>query len=59
MNSSFPLNELVQQINTAQRTTFIAGDRYSMGEQGAYALLDAQGQRFVLKENRGIISSAG
>ncbi len=49
MNSSFPLNELVQQINTTQRTAFIAGDRFAMGEQGAYALLDAQGQRFVLK----------
>jgi hypothetical protein len=44
-----PLEEVVQQINTVHQTTFLSGDRYTTGEQGAYALSDAQGRRSILK----------
>lgn len=44
-----PLEELVQQLNAAHRTTFIAGERFATGEQGAYKLIDAERRRYVLK----------
>lgn len=44
-----PLEELVQHINTAHRIALTPGERYATGEQGAYALLDAQGRQYVLK----------
>lgn len=45
----FFLEELVQHLNTVYPDGFVAGERYATGEQGAYALTDAQGQQFVLK----------
>lgn len=44
-----PLEVLIQQLNAAHQTTFIAGERYVTGEQGAYGLVDAAGRRYVLK----------
>ena len=44
-----PLEALVQQLNAAHQTTFITGERYTTGEQGAYKLIDAEGRRYVLK----------
>jgi len=41
--------KLVQHINSAHQAAFIPGERYATGEQGAYALLDAQGRQYVLK----------
>ena len=49
MDSPLFLEELIQQLNTAHQATFIAGNRYTTGEQGAYALTDARGHQFVLK----------
>ena len=49
MDAPFYLQDLIEQINSAHQTTFVAGNRYATGEQGAYALTDAQGQRYVLK----------
>lgn len=43
------LEALLQQINQQQGATFTLGERFATGEQGAYALSDASGQRFVLK----------
>jgi hypothetical protein len=44
-----PLEELVQHINSAHRLALTPGARYATGEQGAYALLGAQGRGYVLK----------
>ncbi|HLV97778.1 MAG TPA: aminoglycoside phosphotransferase family protein [Ktedonobacterales bacterium] len=49
MDAPFLLADLVEHLNIAHHSTFIAGDRYALGEQGAYALSDAQGHRYVLK----------
>jgi aminoglycoside phosphotransferase len=45
------LEALVAAINEQQRTSFRLGERFGGGEQGAYALVDAAGTRFVLKRN--------
>jgi aminoglycoside phosphotransferase (APT) family kinase protein len=49
MGSPFFLEELIQHLNTAHQTTYTAGDRYRIGEQGAYKLIDAERRRYVLK----------
>ncbi len=43
------LNELLQQINEIHGMTFILGERYATGEQGAFAVSDRDGRRGVLK----------
>lgn len=40
---------LLDQINQQYCTSYVLLDRYSTGEQGAYALVDTNGARFVLK----------
>jgi aminoglycoside phosphotransferase (APT) family kinase protein len=45
------LEDLVVGINAQQRTSFRLGERFAGGEQGAFALVDATGKRFVLKRN--------
>ena len=40
---------LLDEINLRLATTFVLQDRYATGEQGAYALADVTGDRFVLK----------
>jgi Phosphotransferase enzyme family len=42
-------SDLVRQINQQRATSFVLLDRYTTGEQGAFALTDATGDRFVLK----------
>jgi hypothetical protein len=42
-------NDILAAINQRHATTFVLLDRYATGEQGAYALVDASGDRFVLK----------
>lgn len=42
-------NELLQEINAIHLTTFELGERYTTGEQGAFAFYDQQGRRGVLK----------
>ncbi len=41
--------ELLEQINHEHATTFVLGRRYTVGEQGAFAIYDEQGQQAVLK----------
>lgn len=41
--------ELLQEINAIHQTTFELGERYTVGEQGAFALVDQQGRRGILK----------
>lgn len=43
------LEALVAAINEQQGTSFRLGERFGGGEQGAFALVDAAGTRFVLK----------
>nr|BBH85595.1 hypothetical protein KTC_03460 [Thermosporothrix sp. COM3] len=43
------LESLLQVLNERQRRTFRLKTRYQQGEQGAYALVDAAGDAFVLK----------
>jgi hypothetical protein len=45
------LEALVAAINEQQGTSFRLGDRFGGGEQGAFALVDAVGTRFVLKRH--------
>lgn len=40
---------LLKLINEDQETTFSLIDRYAAGEQGAYAIVDAEGHRLVMK----------
>jgi hypothetical protein len=50
------LAELVRRINVRHGTAFQPGDRYPLGEQGAYALVEGEGKasrRFVLKWQAG------
>ena len=42
-------HELLQEINAIHITTFELGERYTTGEQGAFAVFDHQGKRGVLK----------
>jgi hypothetical protein len=42
-------SDLLHQINQQHATSFLLRDRYARGEQGAFALSDAAGERFVLK----------
>jgi hypothetical protein len=42
-------SDILADINQCHATTFVLLDRYARGEQGAYALADAFGGRFVLK----------
>src|SRR5262249_26112018 len=42
-------SDILAEINQRHATTFVLRDRYATGEQGAYALADASGDRFVLK----------
>jgi hypothetical protein len=42
-------SDLLTDINQRHATAFVLLDRYATGEQGAYALADAAGDRFVLK----------
>jgi hypothetical protein len=42
-------NELLQKINTTHQTTFELGERYTTGEQGAFAIFNQEGKRGVLK----------
>ena len=42
-------NDLLDDINQRHATAFVLLDRYAIGEQGAFALADAAGDRFVLK----------
>ncbi|MGB8347492.1 MAG: aminoglycoside phosphotransferase family protein [Ktedonobacteraceae bacterium] len=41
--------ELLQRINALHRTTFALVEKYSDGEQGAFAITDHLGRRYVLK----------
>jgi hypothetical protein len=43
------LEKLIQHINTVHHAMFIVGERYATSEQGAYALADAHGHKYVLK----------
>lgn len=47
------LSHLLQQINQRHNTTFMLAQRYQAGEQGAFAVVDAQGRRAVLKWSAG------
>jgi hypothetical protein len=47
MDAPFLLADLVEQLNSAHRIVFTAGERYDIGEQGAYRLADAQGRQQV------------
>ena len=42
-------SDLLDEINQRHATAFVLLDRYATGEQGAFALADAPGDRFVLK----------
>lgn len=42
-------SDILAAINQRHGTAFVLLDRYATGEQGAYALADASGDRFVLK----------
>jgi hypothetical protein len=42
-------SDLLDEINQRHATAFVLLDRYATGEQGAFALADAAGDRFVLK----------
>lgn len=48
---------LLRQINAIHETTFELGQRYPDGEQGAFALLDKQGNRYVLKWKPGALNT--
>ncbi len=48
------LAELVQHINLVHKTTFRLGERYSNGEQGAFALTDDARRQYVLKWRPGV-----
>ena len=41
--------DLLDDINRRHGTAFVLLDRYATGEQGAFGLADASGERFVLK----------
>lgn len=41
--------ELLQRINALHQTTFMLVEKYSDGEQGAFAITDQSGERYVLK----------
>lgn len=43
------IEQLVGQINEQHGTRYTLGQRYTLGEQGAYQLLDATGRQYVLK----------
>lgn len=43
------IGRLVEQINEQHGTAYTLGKRYTLGEQGAYQLLDATGGQYVLK----------
>lgn len=43
------IDNVLQHLNRTQQTSFRLGQRYAIGEQGAYALIDVQGQAYVLK----------
>lgn len=43
------IEAVVQCLNRTLGTSFRLGQRYATGEQGAYGLIDAQGQAYVLK----------
>jgi len=47
-----------RQINQRHATAFVLLDRYATGEQGAFALADAEGNRYVLKwaPNRSVLT---
>jgi hypothetical protein len=42
-------SDLLAYINQQHGTAFVLLNRYAVGEQGAFALSDAAGDRFVLK----------
>ncbi|HET9223586.1 MAG TPA: aminoglycoside phosphotransferase family protein, partial [Roseiflexaceae bacterium] len=44
-----PTSDLLHLINQQHATAFVLLDRFTTGEQGAFALVDAQDARFVLK----------
>ena len=44
-----PSSDLLLQINQQHATAFVLLDRFTTSEQGAFALVDAQDGRFVLK----------
>ncbi len=46
--------ELLAYINTSHSTTFHLFERYSAGEQGAFAIMDKHGMRYVLKWQLGM-----
>ena len=43
------IERLVEQINEHHGTAYTLGKRYTLGEQGAYQLLDTTGRHYVLK----------
>ena len=43
------LGDVVRQLNALHGTSLILGERFPRGEQGAFRLVDAQGERYVLK----------
>ncbi len=47
--SAMQWNELLAEINVFHQTTFSLSERYSTGEQGAWAIVDQKGVRGVLK----------
>jgi len=47
------LTELLRYINETHKTTFELIEQYTAGEQGAFALSDRQGRRYVLKWRAG------
>ncbi len=46
--------ELLQHINAIHSTTFHSVERYATGEQGAFAIKDEYGTRYVLKWQPGV-----
>jgi Phosphotransferase enzyme family len=44
-----PTSDLLHWINQQHATAFVLLDRFTRGEQGAFALVDAKDDRFVLK----------
>lgn len=47
-------NELLRNINTIHQTTFELGEKYTTGEQGAFAVFNQEGLRGVLKWMPGV-----
>jgi len=51
--------ELLEHINIIHSTTFALVEKYTTGEQGAFAIIDSQGKRCVLKWKPGTQNLGG